>query len=469
MRALLVDFNDINSAMRLDGSFHLSEGTIFLKKLRKMSHEELGDITIKIFTAGRSKRFYTNKNKGFPYLSNTEVAKQNPLEGCKYNSKKFGYDEPSLLKRGMIVTGRVGAIGQTAYVTSELEEVKAMGSDNIIRIVPQNIQKSGFIYAFLASQYGRTLLWRLAAGGVQPYISEDMLKDMPIPKLTESKQKEIHSLIVSASQLRVEANKLLRESKNQFYKCNGISHETVKELNTPLERNISLSHNINIKKLSINTFRARNYSIRKQRIISLLSEKNYDRLIDVLEKPLERGGRFKRVEVSENSSNAVTLLNQGDIFDLRPLGKIISKKAIKNWEEEKTRKNLILIPALGTLGENEIFSRVQFCYGYLEEQTVAEGLMRVVPNSEVIDPGYLFTVLSSELWFRILRNSVHGTNLLGYIYPMLHSYPIPRIDEMEEKNIGEMVRLAYSKLTDALGIESDAIISLEKEIESWQE
>lgn len=53
----------------------------------------------------------------------------------------------------MILTGRVGAIGQTSYVTKEFEENQAMGSDNIIRIVAKDKKMSGYIYAFLVSKF----------------------------------------------------------------------------------------------------------------------------------------------------------------------------------------------------------------------------------------------------------------------------------------------------------------------------
>ena len=224
MKTLNLKSKDIVSTMRFDGSYHISEGTIFLKKLKRMPHEDLISFCPNIFTAGRNKRVYTDKEKGFPYLSNSDVVKNNPFESCNYNSKKYGFDKTAFLKEGMILTGRVGAIGQTSYVTKEFEENQAMGSDNIIRIVAKDKKMSGYIYAFLVSKYGNALFNRLAAGGVQPYISEAMLQDIPIPILPEETQQKIHNLIVESAQLRVEANKLLREAVEIFEKEIGRAH-----------------------------------------------------------------------------------------------------------------------------------------------------------------------------------------------------------------------------------------------------
>ena len=60
----------------------------------------------------------------------------------------------------MILTGRVGAIGQTTFVPKYWERFKTMGSDNIIRIVVKPKYRNGFIYAYLASKVGNLSFWK---------------------------------------------------------------------------------------------------------------------------------------------------------------------------------------------------------------------------------------------------------------------------------------------------------------------
>jgi len=52
---------DIQTSMRVDGSFHLSDGVIFERQISKNSHKKLSEFCSSIFTAGRSKRIYTEK------------------------------------------------------------------------------------------------------------------------------------------------------------------------------------------------------------------------------------------------------------------------------------------------------------------------------------------------------------------------------------------------------------------------
>ena len=157
MKSGKLNHSDILMSKRFDSSYHLSDSVTFEKRIKSREYLPLSELVSGIFTAGRSKRIYVSKtDKGYPYLSNSNVVSQNPNTNCKRVSKKYSYDKNSFLSEEMIVTGRVGAIGQTAFISGELESNKAMGSDNIIRIVPKKTTLSGYLYAYLVSKYGNT-------------------------------------------------------------------------------------------------------------------------------------------------------------------------------------------------------------------------------------------------------------------------------------------------------------------------
>ncbi|WMC07953.1 methylation-associated defense system restriction endonuclease subunit S MAD5 [Elizabethkingia anophelis] len=457
----------IIESLRFDGSYHLSDGTLYLRKLRKMPHQELQSLCSDIFTAGRSKRIYTEKDKGFPYLSNSDVVKGNPLDGCKYNSKKYAFDEPSFLKEGMIVTGRVGAIGQTAYITSELEDNQAMGSDNIIRVVCKDKNISGYVYSFLVSKYGNTLLNRLAAGGVQPYISEDMLKDIPIPILSEEKQQKIHQLIVDASELRVEANKLLQETETflkeslDLPKLEKDDYEYFGNHSVGREVSAFVRKSKEISSISINAF---NYSKRIEKIVSTIQNKDYLSLDECLnEKKFFSTGSFRRLEV--NSTNGIKLLNQSDIFDIHKKGKILSRHFVGNVKLVEYGE--VLIAGVGTLGEGETFCRSIFANEELENQLISGEFIRMKTN-EQIPSGYLFAWLNSDYGFRLIRSTQTGTKLCRPIPNLLAKIPVPLMDREQMNYIDKHVREAHTDFYKAIVKENQAIALIEKEIDLWQ-
>ena len=148
MKQRIIKNYEIFSSMRFDGSYHNADVNIYDSVIRKHSEHTLSYYCTAIFTSGRNKRAYTTQEFGVPFLSNSDVISADPFQSCKYTSKKYGYDEGAVLKKGMILTGRVGAIGQTAFVPKFVEDAKSHGSDNIIRIVVKPEYYNGFIYAY---------------------------------------------------------------------------------------------------------------------------------------------------------------------------------------------------------------------------------------------------------------------------------------------------------------------------------
>ena len=166
MRTRVVNIHKITQEKRFDGSFYNAEINIYNDVIGMHSSHNLDYYCHRIYTSGRNKRVYTTKEFGYPFLSNSDVSSSYPFNSCNYSSKKYGYDENAVLKGGLILTGRVGAIGQTAFVPCYWERYKAMGSDNIIRIQVKNKYKNGFIYAYLASKIGNLSFLKHSTGGV---------------------------------------------------------------------------------------------------------------------------------------------------------------------------------------------------------------------------------------------------------------------------------------------------------------
>lgn len=447
MKTLNLKSKDIVSAMRFDGSYHISEGTIFLKKLKRMPHADLISFCPNIFTAGRNKRVYTDKEKGFPYLSNSDVVKNNPFESCNYNSKKYGFDKTAFLKEGMILTGRVGAIGQTSYVTKEFEENQAMGSDNIIRIVAKDKKMSGYIYAFLVSKYGNALFNRLAAGGVQPYISEAMLQDIPIPILPEETQQKIHNLIVESAQLRVEANKLLREAKEKI----------LKELALDKPK---LTHSVNVSDLTnshLKRFEAFYFNSNGSDYRSQIEKRKHIKLKDLSER-IFRPGIFKRNYVQDG----VEFLGGSDITNAIPASeKKLAKARTSNFDELVLEEDWILVTCGGTIGTTVLVNQ------YLSKKLASQHILRVVAKD--IPVGYLFAFMNSEIGLNSIQSFMYGSVIQQIEPHHLELLPIPILNENLMNSIHSDVMIYKDKLNSAILKELEAIDLIEKEIDQWQQ
>ncbi len=447
MKTLNLKSKDIVSTMRFDGSYHISEGTIFLKKLKRMPHADLISFCPNIFTAGRNKRVYTDKEKGFPYLSNSDVVKNNPFESCNYNSKKYGFDKTAFLKEGMILTGRVGAIGQTSYVTKEFEENQAMGSDNIIRIVAKDKKMSGYIYAFLVSKYGNALFNRLAAGGVQPYISEAMLQDIPIPILPEETQQKIHNLIVESAQLRVEANKLLKEAAEIFekYDVDGFTKIFQKKVSALGFSWASYNNNVECDKIE-----------------NSISE--FLKIGDVATKcfapPL-----FKHIYLAKDNGHPFLTGAELTKFN-KKFYRWLSPRGVKNIEDYKVKKGTLLLYKSGTT-DGGILGNVFIADDILDDACLSDHVIRIF--TEDIKMSYwMFAFYKSRAGVKLLQKTATGS-MIPFITPeRLRELKFPKPDDNFEFVINNIEKYLEKSVQSQLN-ENQAIDLIEKEIDQWQQ
>ena len=402
MKCRVINSQEVLLSKRFDGSYHNAEVNIYSSVIERHSSFKLKDYCTEIFTSGRNKRVYTTKEFGYPFLSNSDVVAADPLASCKYSSKKYGFDEKAILRKGMILTGRVGAIGQTAFVPGYLEAYNAMGSDNIIRICVKPEERNGFIYAYLASKIGNLSFWKHATGGVQPFITDAMVGELPIPDFPEAFQKEVDDLIQESARLREEATEVLEDASKLLKHYASLSDLTEADYDyygpRSYERQVScfVKSRKDIDSTTINAF---NHS---ERI------KNTKDKITCLTRPLKdliingdvfSTGSFPRIEVKEDKG--IMLINQSDIFDTIIRGKHISKRNVKL--SNLVEYGEVLIAGVGTLGENETFCRCIYANEDLVNQLVSGEFIRM-KTIEEIPSGYLYTWLSSDYGFRFIRN-----------------------------------------------------------------
>lgn len=123
----------------------------------------------------------------------------------------------------MLLTGRVGqdTVGQVYFPHKFL--IDAIASDNVIRIVINNLMPIEYIYAFLSSDVGNEIIRRRKTGVGQPFITEEMLLSIPIPLLEKEIVSDIRDqirqysiLIDSALNKEIQAIQLVEKEIEQW-------------------------------------------------------------------------------------------------------------------------------------------------------------------------------------------------------------------------------------------------------------
>lgn len=465
MKFRVINSKNIYKEKRFDGSYHNAEVNIYNDVITSHSEHNLSFYCSEIFTSGRNKRTYTLPEFGYPFLSNSDASSQNPFVTCKYNSKKYGFDETALLKGGMILTGRVGAIGQTTFVPKYWERFKVMGSDNIIRIIVKPDYKNGFIYAYLASKVGNLSFWKHATGGVQPFITDTMVGSLPIPQFPETFQEEVDDLMQGASRLREEATDELNEAEKILKEAAKLRDLTPEDYDYYGLNNSGRKVSCFIRKrkdIDTTTINAFNHSERIRNTKASITCPTVPLKEVLLGGDTFSTGSFPRIEVKEGCG--IMLINQKDIFDTIVKGKYISKRNVKT--NNLVEYGEVLIAGVGTLGENETFCRAIYANEDLVGQLVSGEFIRLKTNGKV-SSGYLYAWLASDYGFRLLRNLQAGTKLCRPIPRLVLEIPVPVVEKETMEEIDKLVKDAYTKRYLANCNERKAISLVEQEIESW--
>ena len=91
-----------------------------------------------------------------------------------------------------------------------------------------------------------------------------------------------------------------------------------------------------------------------------------------------------------------------------------------------------------------------------EEYVATHDLIRIVPNSEEVDGGYLYAFLSSEYGKAQILRFRHGS-VIDHVTPeQVERVLIPCPSPKEQEVIGDMVREAYEKRAEAIRLEDEA-------------
>lgn len=441
-----VKIKEIRSRKRFDAMPYVSEDAKLTRKIDNNINVSLSTLGNVHKVRNRDSRIYVeNIERGVKYLSNSNM-QSSSLDNVPYMSKKFlsNLDE-QLLKEGDILVSAVGTIGLSSYVNKDLTECVISG--NILRFTPN--KNNGFIYAYLQSKYGIAYLKELASGSVQDFITPPKLGDFKIPILPEEKQQQIHQLIVDSANLRVEANKLLKEA--------------VELMESQLNTN-TVTKGFQHKKITSKSFDYLHkrfdaqYQVMWKAIKDNYSDIEYKKVGDFAEN-IFVGNRGKRHYVNEG----IPFLSSSDMMLFNPLrnSKQISKNS-PGLESMKVQKKDILISRSGTVGNTVIVG------DYLNNVAISEHALRLRIDSNLISPNYVFTYLKTNVGLKAMEASAFGSVIITLNEELIADIDLPILSKDIVLKIDNLIDDYLIKLDSSTDKENQAINLIENEIDAWQ-
>ena len=439
--------------IRIDPEYHLSDGVRIKRIIKSMPYPicSVQEASSRIFYGGRAKRVYVNKKEnGIPLLTGSAILLSD-LNNLKLASKKLtpGIEEMKV-KKGWILISRSGSVGNTAYANAS--HAQNMASEDVIRVCPNEKLKGGYLYAYLASTYGYSLLSQGTFGAVIQHIEPDFIGAIPIPQFPDSFQKEVDDLIQESAKLREEATSSLRiaislfEQKNVDYFINNTNSK---------HKIVSISNIINNHKRLDSTYQLwlSDLSNYNQTVVQRHTCK-----IQVLAKDIFIGNRGKR----NYTEQGIPFISSSDMMLFNPIkyAKRIGTKT-PNLSSMLVKQGDILISRSGTVGNTALVSNT------LLDCAVSEHAMRLRIAEGEITPEYIFCYFNTKEGKRYLENLAYGSVIITLGEEFVGDIDLPILSDDAQREITKHIRDYSIKIDTAIELENKATNLIEAEIEKW--
>ena len=437
------------AGLRFDASFHLSEGLVVKRQIASSTYEMLTikDVSSDIFYGNRAKRVYVSKREhGIPFLSSSDIL-QADLENVKLASKKYTpCIEQMTLKKGWTLISRSGTIGNCAFANAK--HAQKLASEDVIRLVPNNILRGGLVYAYLASNHGHSLLTQGTFGAVIQHIEPNFIASLPIPKFPDEFQKEVDDLIQESAQLREEAAEALKKAVNYFNGKYSINEKTQK------------TFSLGLKELKLG-FAAYNNNLEVDEFIGKYSIDAYElknKTSKIFAPPL-----FKHIYLSKDNGYPFMTGSELTQFNLRYY-RWLSPRGVKDINDYVVKRGTLLLYKSGTT-DGGILGNVFIADKKLDGCCLSDHVIRVVFNEEQ-QAYWAFAFLRSKGGVRMLQRLATGT-MIPFITPeRLSHILIPNPDDNYER-ITTLIEKYIDLNSRSKECEDRAINMVEAEIEKW--
>lgn len=412
------------------------------------------------FNPARFKRTYLGKlsENAVGFLGSAEMLELEPRV-LKYLPKDQCEKLNLLVEKGQILISCSGTIGNLTIVTDTLSKYSV--SQHVIRMIAK--EYSGYIYVFLKSQIGQTILKSNNYGAVIQHIEPSHLVNIPVPNAPKLLQSHIHHIVIESFNLRDESNALITQARAKLQTA--LKLPAVEELNPPANGDNGLrSFSVNVADL--NQRLEANYHNPLAQAITQHLHQHAAQVLALGDKQITQkiilAGRFKRIYVDEKLG--VPFLGGKEILELDPRGdKYLSLKhhGKRITDQLTLDENMILITCSGTIGKVNIVPK------HWQGWAGSQHILRAVPASTEW-AGYLYAWLSSEWALPLIRRHTYGAVVFEIDQYQLAEVPVPLLadeDLMHEINTlvlhaNELRYTAFIKEQEALRLFNEDVLGL---------
>ena len=209
----IMKLSELEGAKRLDAEYYKPEYLNVKQKLLQTKFVYFRDLVKEIIHPKEIKREYEEEKQDYLFLLAQNVKPlMLDLSEKKYISEEKAKQMPkNLLEKGDILFVRSGNVGDLTIYTGEPNKCIASADLLVAKII---FRHPYYIGVFLNTFWGRKILLRGIYSGLQPHISPNYIKQIPIPIFSEDFMTNIDNLFLQAQDLLKQSQNLYSQAEN---------------------------------------------------------------------------------------------------------------------------------------------------------------------------------------------------------------------------------------------------------------
>lgn len=395
----------VSSNCRLEASVYGIEGREareILSECRWPLKTVCGDNGIaRAYHRPRFKRIFVSKSE-FPIYQPAQITSLDPKPAAYISGETPTDIEGLRVGKNQVLLTCSGTIGNTTLVSGTLNA--RIFSHDLMRIEAHNPEDAGYLYAFLRSRTGHTLINTNNYGSVVGHIEPAHLENLPIPDPPLLLKGQIHNLVMESFRLRDNSNALIGEARVLLIEA--LRLPPLAKLNPQLFNEEAGFQNFGVGLADLEGRLEASYHLP---IVDHIENRLVQHAREVttvgdprISENIILPGRFKRVYVEEGQG--VPFFGGKQLMELDPSNKkylSLKHHGDRIKEQLTLHKNMVLITCSGTIGKVNIVPE------HWEGWTANQHIIRVVPATENI-AGYLYAWLSSDYAHVLITRFAYG-------------------------------------------------------------
>lgn len=360
------------------------------------------------------------------------------------------------LKRGMSLISCSGTIGRMVYARREMEGM--WSSQHILKVVadPEQVP-SGYLYAYLSSKFGIPLVVSGTYGSIIQSIGPEHVADLPVPRLGDALEHEIHTLVEQAAELRTKASQLKREAVAAFVRLCRLPDLMV--LNKyPTPHLGSATSTQMTQRMDSTYFIAPCAEARAafDAASRRWQSKSLGAVAEVFIPTI-----FKRL-YADDPAQGYPYITGADVFCIKPSSSQYLMRSVARENRLLLENGMIVLheagQRYGLIGRGVMVGRT------LDGFACTNNMVRLVPH-DAAETGYIFAALSSEHGTRLLKREAAGSSIPHLDAGRIASVEIPWPDKPIRAQVAEFAHQARECWDRADESEEEADSKLVRAIE----